>query len=1200
MLPKAQPSPAITGKLGDYEIISEVARGGMGIVYKAQDTRVGRTVALKMILTESLGDISVKRFQSEASAAAALDHPNIVPIYEVGEAGGQPFFTMKLIEGGNLSSRLTTFHTHLRKGVALMTKVARAVHHAHQRGVLHRDLKPSNILVNHEDEPFVTDFGLARRFDEKNNLTLTGTLIGTPNFIAPERLGGRDKLLTTASDIFSLGGILYNILTAQPPFHSDNLLDLLHGVQHAEPPLPTSLNRQVDLDLETICLKCLEKDPRNRYRSALELAEDLERWLGHETILARRATPAERAIKWARRRPLVAALSAAVCLAVISGIIGISIQWREAENARKIAETKGHAETLAREDAQRQRRAAEEALTETAAMLADSELEKADALLAAGDSAGGLAYLARVVRRQPDNAVAVGRIMAFLRQRDVTLPKILSPANSSLVLDAVLSRDGNCLVTAIDKHTNNIQITHFDASAPIRTATHHFDTLASTAGKSSGPFFAKGIVRTRSQTGTPEADGFRLGNPTSARPRLPIMTGFFSLSFSPDGKRIVSASNAGIVQVWDAVTGAAVTPVLQVGSPVVSAALTADGRSVVAIGRQGKMRVWDLSTGEATQDINLFSLIISAVFSPDASHAFIIRVPGIVQVWDVRSGQVITTLGRQDQANQAVWSSDGQVVALAADTDVYVWRPFQATGACRLPHPLPVTTLVLNPDGSQLVTGSDDQFARLWDTNTGQLLVPPLEHVEAVRFVTFSKDGGRIATISQGNTISVFETASGRPICEPVQLRSPGVFAQFTPDDRSLIVLCSDSTISLHTFVQPPPYTVILAQVGRVHSASFSLDGRRLLTASANGHAQLWDVPSGRSIQTFDHGTPLVSAAMSAEGSQIVTAGTDQIVRLWEASSGQMLGQPLRESNQVFSVHFLPDRQVAITTATGLGTIWKPKTGEQLRPFQDFPVWREATMHPSANRVLGIMAAERAAGVYDLATGAMTGPLLKHSDVITSCNFSPDGRYVITTSSDNTARLWDAATSLPLTEPLRHDGVVYFGAFAPDNRHAVTASKDKTVRLWRIDSGASLIRTLHHNVGVRYAEYSRDGARLLTVANDFTVHLWDVQLGRRLADPLQFKNRIVSAHFSPDGRTIFAASEDGDARLWSVPTLPLPAPAWLADVAEQIGGSRLDLKGLTQPALQQDLPQLKANAAPSTDPYAMEIRRVLLSSPVAK
>ncbi len=1204
ILPKVQdirhPSPPITGRLGDYEIVGEVARGGMGVVYKALDTRTGRTVALKMILAESLGDISLKRFQSEASAAAALDHPNIVPIYEVGETGGQPFFTMKLIEGGNLSSRLTSFHKHLRKGVALLAKVARAVHHAHQRGVLHRDLKPSNILVNNEDEPFVTDFGLARRFDEQSNLTLTGTLIGTPNFIAPELLGNRRQSLTTASDIFSLGGILYNVLTGQPPFHSESLFELLHGVQHTEPQRPSLLNQQVDADLETICLKCLEKDPRNRYRSALELAEDLERWLGHETIVARRATPAERAVKWARRRPLVAALSAAIILAVIGGIVGITFQWQEAEHARKIAEDNRQAEKLAKEDAERQRAKAEEALSDTAAMLTDSELEKADALLAAGDSGGGLSYLARVLRRQPGNLVASGRIMSFLRQRSVALPEILSSANQSMVLDAALSQDGNCLVTAIDKPGNNIQITHFDASARLRTATHAFDTLATTAGKGSGPFFGKGVVRTKAQANTPEGDGFRLGNPTAARPRLPIIAGFFSISFSPDDKRIVSAANSGTVQVWDAFTGAAVTPVLQTGSPVVSAALTTGGRSVAAVSRMGRMQVWNLATGEVTQDVKLLSLIISATFSPDASHVLLIRVPGIAQIWDVRTGKVVTTLEHEGLANHTAWSSDGQVVALAAESEVNVWRLDQGSGsASRMKHPLPVATLVLNADGSKLVTGSDDQFARVWDTRTGEQLVPPLEHADAVRFITFSADGRKIATISQGNAIRVFDTLTGRPVCEPMQLRSPGVFAQFTPGGRALIVLCSDSTISRHTFVSPPPPIVALTDAGRVRSASFSPDGRMLLTASANGRAQLWDVTSGRSIRTLDHDSPLVSAAMNADGSQIVTAGTDQMVRLWETRSGRLLGQSLHESNRIFSVRFRSDEQVAISTVSGLGTVWKPRTGEQLSPFPNYPVWRESMIHSSTNRVLGILVAERAAAIYDYVTGSMTGPLLKHSDVITSCNFSPDGRYAITTSSDNTANLWDTATSLPLTGPLRHDGAVYFGAFAPDNQQAVTASKDKTARLWRIAPGVSLTRTLLHEAGVRYAEFSQDGARLLTVASDFTVHLWDVRLGRRLADPLQFKTAVVSAHFSPDGQTIFAASEDGDARLWSVPALPLPAPAWLADVAEQIGGSRIDPKGLNQPALRQNLSEL-INIAPGTDPYAREIRRLLLSAPAAK
>lgn len=1185
-----------TGKIGDYELVGEIARGGMGIVYRAQDTRVHRTVALKMILADNLGEISLKRFQSEASAAAALDHPNIVPIYEVGEANGQPFFTMKLIEGGNLATRMQTFHTHLRRGIALMAKVARAVHHAHQRGVLHRDLKPSNILINEADEPFITDFGLARRFDEDSNLTISGTFIGTPNFIAPELLTDRKKQLTTTSDIFSLGGILYNILTGKPPFHAENLYELLHDVQHKEPVRPAVLNPLVDLDLETICLKSLEKDARNRYRTALELAEDLERWLADETIVARRATPFERAVKWARRRPLVASLSAAVILAVIAGIIGISLQWREAEDARRIAEANRTAERIAKEDAQQQRATAETALHETAAMLTASELEKADSLFTEQNSPGGLAYLARVLRREPDNAVAAGRIMSFLRERHLALPEIITPKKECQVMAAALSPDGKCLITAVDQPEENLQLTYLDkpASISIHSATHAFEPLMSASNRMPNAAFGRAMMMPKLQVTTRAADGFQSGHISVARPRLPIIPGFFAVDFSPDGKSFVSSANSGTVRIWSTATGAAITPLLNLDAPVMNAAISSDGRSVVAIGRNGNVRAWDIASGKTLQNFHTSPPVASALFSPDAKQVIITHVSGFAQIWDIPSETDTGVIQHDDMAYHAAWSRDAQAAAIATSTEVYVWHAANiSAGSRRLKHALPVATMALTSDGSKLISGSDDKFARIWDIHTGKLLVPPLEHAEAVRYVVFSPDDKKIATISQGNAIRVWETATGKPVCEPLQLRSPGVFAQFTPDGKALVVLGSDGTISRHTFMIPPSPVIDLPDAGRILSANFSTDGQTLLTAAASGLAQTWDVRSGRKLSSIQHGSPLVSAALNGEGSRLISAD-EKRVKVWDTRTGQMLAETMPVMSQILSVQFHPDGQhVLVSAANGMGTAWNITNRLAAPSFMDLPLWRDAIWHAATDRILGILVAGRAAAVFDRKRGKIIGDLLKHSDTVTSCRFSRDGSRVITSCIDNAAYVWDASTSRLLTSPLRHDGMVYYAAFAPDNQQVVTASRDKTARLWRIGTEASLTHTLVHDAGVRYAEFSQDGKRLLTVADDFTVHLWDARLGRRLADPFSFQTNIVSAHFSPDGQTIFIASEDEVARLWSIPTMPLPAPDWLADLAELIGGSRIDAKGLIQPVLRQDIKQLQATLASRTDPYAREVKRVL-------
>jgi tRNA A-37 threonylcarbamoyl transferase component Bud32 len=337
---------------GDYELLEVVAQGGMGVVYKARQVSLNRIVALKMILAGHLANAEqVRRFRAEAEEAANLDHPHIVPIYEVGEHEGQQYYAMRFVEGTSLSDHP---RADARREAQLVATVARAVHHAHQRGILHRDLKPSNVLVDPSGAPQVADFGLAKRLAgagrTAGDLTVSGALVGTPRYMAPEQAAGR-KDLTVAADVYSLGVVLYERLTGRTPFQGESVLEVLRQVREAEPPRPSALVPRLGRDLETVCLKCLEKDPAKRYGSAEELAEELERWLRGEPIRARHVGQAERAWRWCKRNRAVAALLASVAAALISGsavstVFAIKAE-RKAEDERRERQRAGRAETAA-------------------------------------------------------------------------------------------------------------------------------------------------------------------------------------------------------------------------------------------------------------------------------------------------------------------------------------------------------------------------------------------------------------------------------------------------------------------------------------------------------------------------------------------------------------------------------------------------------------------------------------------------------------------------------------------------------------------------------------------------------------------------------------------------------------------------------------------------------------------------------------
>src|SRR5213593_4181815 len=304
------------GEFGDYELLEEIGRGGQGVVFRARQKSLNRTVALKVIgLGQWATQAHLKRFRREAEAAASLDHPCIVPIYEVGEREGSCYFSMKFIEGGQLDEVAKYKPISARAAAELIAKLARTVHHAHEHGILHRDIKPGNILIDAKGEPHLTDFGLARLVETESTITRTTEALGTPSYMAPEQAKGNNTQLTSATDVYGLGAVLYHLLTGHPPFAGGTTYQTIRLLLETEPRQPRLWNPKLDRDLSTICLKCLDKDPQRRYPTALALAEDLERWLKHEPIQARRSGVFARGKKWVRRNP-ARALSAGSLVAL--------------------------------------------------------------------------------------------------------------------------------------------------------------------------------------------------------------------------------------------------------------------------------------------------------------------------------------------------------------------------------------------------------------------------------------------------------------------------------------------------------------------------------------------------------------------------------------------------------------------------------------------------------------------------------------------------------------------------------------------------------------------------------------------------------------------------------------------------------------------------------------------------------------------
>ena len=417
---------------GGYELFEELARGGMGIVFKARQTRINRVVALKVMAAGQFAAPDfVERFRTEAEAVASLDDPHIVPIYEVGECEGQPFFSMRFVEVGSLALRISNraLAGTIREAVELLRKLAWAVHHAHQRGILHRDVKPGNILLDAKGEPHLTDFGLAKLVEKDSTLTRTMAMLGTPSYMSPEQARGGAKQLTTAVDVYGLGAVFYELLTGRPPFAGGTTMETVRQVLEQEPVRPRGLIPSVDRDLETICLKCLEKNPARRYGSAEALAEDLQRWLNHEPILARRSTLPERVVKWMRRNPKVAALTVLLHVVFVVGLAGILTMSVRLASAN-------------REKAQ--------ANVQLAKNLRDFEWQRLDELVISGKRSDALANLSDFLRQNPRDASAATRVFSMLNAGNFGLPKAAPLRHGAAVNSVSVSADGQRVVTAAD------------------------------------------------------------------------------------------------------------------------------------------------------------------------------------------------------------------------------------------------------------------------------------------------------------------------------------------------------------------------------------------------------------------------------------------------------------------------------------------------------------------------------------------------------------------------------------------------------------------------------------------------------------------------------------------------------------------------------------------------------------------------------
>jgi WD40 repeat protein/tRNA A-37 threonylcarbamoyl transferase component Bud32 len=999
--------PDVGQTIGSYELLARIDRGGMGIVYKARQQYPNRIVALKMVRASRLGDEATRRrFRKEAETAAALDHPNIVPLYEVGESNGRLFFSMKLLEGGSLKARLREFTANPNETARLMAAVARAVSYAHGRAVLHRDLKPSNILLDGEGRPHVADFGLAKRIDDDGEPTQAGMVLGTPSYMAPEQTtegvvcveaggAGTARVVTEATDVYGLGAVLYALLTGRPPFVGSTVYDTMEQVRHAAPTSPRSLNPRVDRDLETVCLKSLEKCPRNRYAAADDLADDLERWLQGKPIEARRPGGMRRVWLWARRHKGWAALAVAIAvfLPTVLAILATSIVV--VNSARALAEDRE---------------------SETRRQLYAADMASAYRNWLNGDITGLCRTLDQWKPAAGGESPDFGwRLLDALRSGlDITAPSA-DRAHDGAVYHLTLSPDGRTLASASKDGTVRLRT----ADQPPRYLRGH-----------------KGEVNW--------------------------------VAFDRDGRRLATAGDDGTVRLWDAATGRQVLELNPGAGEAYAAEFTPDAQSLVTGWHDGTWRQWSLPSGNPFRVVKAHEKRIeSLAVRPDGAQIVTAGGDGLMKVWHLDSGDLHYHRDLNGPASSICYSPSGNLLAVGDSEgsirvyDIWSrqWGIFQADDGGR------VEGLAFSGDDRTLVSCGGNGWVRFWDVNN-RTLRHRFRCGEA-RTWSLTFVGSQMLCGDDEGVIRAWDFDAARiPRCLNAR-GCRGSFA-FSPDSRTLAVLGSDSTLSLRdpfTGLERSGTSNLRSLERDDSKVSFTSDGRELVIAGPDGSlsrvvpgspSRLVErlpgprMPAG--LKKGDHLNPQSICQRPGSDEWDICVPPLAMVR-WERSAGRQL-PPFIGEKSCLCATWSPDGTTLAAVVDSRACLLHPDTGEML-PLEEPGPQRhpEAVVFSPDGHDVAIGGSAEGICVRSTADGRLKFRLMGHRAVVTSLAYSPDGKILVSGSGNGMVKVWHIASRRELFSlTVAADCVVNDVAFSPNGEFlaaAYTSHRENGVAVWR-------------------------------------------------------------------------------------------------------------------------------------------------------
>ncbi|MGB2862624.1 MAG: protein kinase [Sedimentisphaerales bacterium] len=1014
-------------KIGRYELLSLIGEGGMGMVYVAEQKEpVKRRVALKIVKPGMDSRQVVARFEAERQALALLDHPNIAHVFDAGTTeAGLPYFVMEYVKGMSITAYCDEYKLNIEQRLKLFEHVCEGIHHAHQKGIIHRDIKPSNILVSvHGDRavPKIIDFGIAkataRSLTDKTVFTCQGQLLGTPEYMSPEQVDLATQDIDTRSDIYSLGVLLYELLAGVLPFEekllrSGGLAEIQRTIREQEPATPSirltnlgqqaktiatsrgtqaiALARRLHRELEWIPLKAMRKDRCRRYRSASEMADDIQNYLNGSPLIAGPETAVYRAKKFVHKHAGSVVTVALVAIAIVLGLIFSTAMYLRSEKALE-------REAVARTQAEQAEEVAEERSEDYRRGLYVNTIQLADAKY----HEGNIGNTRRLLESCPNDLRGWewDRLNHILDQSLTTFV-----AHEKGLYSMALSPDGKRIVTG--GWENAVKIWDIATGKELITLPRAHAEYTS------------------------------------------------CVAFSPDGKRIVSDDDSGVINIWDINGVNEVAKSIRHGNDWISSvSFSPDGKQLVSVSSSSKeIKVWDTVTGAEIIAFsgNAGGGAIAA-FSPDGKHIVSAGVDGAINIYDSASGNEVMTLKGNNRIYAVSFSSDGKLLASGCiNNTIKIWDA--KTGAIVMTlrgHNGPINSVAFSPDGNYLVSGSWDGTVRVWDIATGRETMTLRGHQDRVYSVVFTPDSKQIISGSEDGTVKVWDVTVNRELTEFLGHESVVGSVVFSPDGRRLVSRSIwDGKVKIWDVASAAEIMTLSGGSYRIDigfdSIALSSDGKRIASIGAEHAIVVWDAETGVEVKTLGgQDESIYCLAFSSDGKRIVSGSSEGEIKLWDVKIGEEIMTWVGGGNGVFSVDFSPDGQRIVSGhRNGIVKVWDAASGAKLMNLIGHR-WRISSMafSPDGKRLV-TGSVDKTARIWDVVTGKELMTLRGHGAVVRSVAFSPDSKRIVTGSVDGTARIWDSSTGAELLT-LRAN----CGAFSPDGKAIAGGTAGNSVVLW--------------------------------------------------------------------------------------------------------------------------------------------------------